>query len=126
MNKRGAGGTSGRPGSFFIGLPMVLIGGWLFINQVMVTTSFRTLWDGNGSGIALLLLFGGIGILFFSGKSWLGWLLVAIAAIMIFLNIISNLVVYFRPASLASTILMFGLLFGGMGLVARSLRPIQQ
>lgn len=126
MNKRGAGGTSGGLGSFFIGLLMVLIGGWLFINQVMVTTSFRTLWDGNGSGIALLLLFGGIGILFFSGKSWLGWLLVAIAAIMIFLNIISNLVVYFRPASLASTILMFGLLFGGMGLIARSLRPIQQ
>jgi hypothetical protein len=34
-----------------------------------------------------------------------------------------NLDVYFRPTSLFNTLLMLVLLFGGIGLVARALRP---
>jgi len=37
--------------------------------------------------------------------------------------VITNLVIYFMPTSLFETILMLGLVFGGLGLVARSLRP---
>ncbi len=40
----GAGGTSGGVGEFFIGLVMVSVGGYLLLNQVMVTTGFWDLW----------------------------------------------------------------------------------
>lgn len=126
MKSRGAGGTPGGLGQFFLGLLMMLVGGYLFINQLMVTSSFRSLWGGGGSGIALLLLFVGIGVLFFSGRSWLGWLLVGAGVVLIFVSVLSNLVIYFRPTSLIGTIFMLGLFFGGMGLIARSLRPQRQ
>jgi len=37
--------------------------------------------------------------------------------------VITNLQIYFQPTSLFSTIVMLVLLAGGIGLVARSLRP---
>jgi len=37
--------------------------------------------------------------------------------------VITNLVVYFMPTSLLQTVLMLGLVFGGLGLVSRALRP---
>jgi len=38
--KRGAGGTPGGVGQFFIGLVMAVVGVYLLLNQVQVTTSF--------------------------------------------------------------------------------------
>jgi hypothetical protein len=52
-----------------------------------------------------------------------GWVLTVIGGLIIFLGILTNLDIYFRPTSLFNTILMLVLLFGGVGLVARSLRP---
>jgi hypothetical protein len=43
--------------------------------------------------------------------------------VIIFVGILANLQVYFRPTSLYNTIVMLVLLAGGIGLVARSLRP---
>jgi hypothetical protein len=37
-----------------------------------------------------------------------------------------DLDIYFRPASLWNTILMFGLIAGGVGLFAKGLRPHQR
>ena len=42
---------------------------------------------------------------------------------LIFISVITNLVVYFVPTSLLQTVLMLGLVFGGLGLVSRALRP---
>ena len=121
--QRGAGGTSGGLADFFIGAAMVVIGGYLFLQRLLVTSSIRTLWGSGGSGIALLIMLIGIGVLFFSGRSVIGWIMIIIGAVMIFLSVITNLVIYFMPTSLFETILMLGLVFGGLGLVARSLRP---
>ncbi len=121
--QRGAGGTSGGLTEFFIGAAMVVIGGYLFLQRLLVTSSIRTLWGSSGSGIALLVMLIGIGVLFFSGRSVIGWIMIIIGAVMIFLSVITNLVIYFMPTSLFETILMLGLVFGGLGLVARSLRP---
>ena len=41
---------------------------------------------------------------------------------MIVAGIIANLQVWFRPTSLYNTLIMLGLLAGGVGLVARSLK----
>lgn len=57
-----------------------------------------------------------IGLLFFNGRSIAGWLLT-------FAGIITNLDIYFQPTSLFNTLVMLLLLAGGIGLVARSLRP---
>ena len=73
-------------------------------------------------GLSLLPLLIGIGFLFFDGRSVAGWALTAIGAIIILAGIIANLRIYFRATSLFDTLVMLGLLAGGLGLIARSLR----
>jgi hypothetical protein len=50
------------------------------------------------------------------------WVLTAAGALIILVGIIANLHVYFMPTSLFDTLLILGLLAGGLGLVARPLR----
>jgi hypothetical protein len=64
----------------------------------------------------------GIGWLFFDGRAAVGWVLVVLGAAIIFVGIIANLHIYFRPTSLFNTLIMLGLLVGGLGLIARALR----
>jgi uncharacterized protein len=119
---RGAGGTSGGIGEFLIGLAMAVAGAYLLTNRVTVTSSFWTLWGYNTFGLSLLPLIAGIGMLFFNGKSIVGWLLLFIGVVIIFTAIIMNLQIYFQQTSLFNTIVMLVLLAGGIGLIARSLR----
>jgi uncharacterized protein len=120
---RGAGGTTGGLGEFFVGALMVGLGGWLLLNQVTVSTGYWRLWGQSAFGLSLLPLLVGIGVLFFNGRSTIGWLLTLLGAAIILLGILMHLDVYFRPTSLFNTLLMLGLLAGGIGVVARSLRP---
>ena len=120
---RGAGGTEGGVGAFVIGALMAVAGAYLLTNQVTVTTGYWRLWGYNAFGLSLLPFIIGIAFLFFDGRSILGWVLTVAGAVIIFVGILSNLDVYFRPTSLFNTLLMLVLLFGGVGLVARSLRP---
>ena len=117
----GAGGTPGGIVEFFIGLGMAVAGAYLLTNQVVVTSSFWSIWGYNAFGLSLLPLIFGIGILFFNGKSIVGWLLTFAGIVIIFAGIITNLQIYFQPTSLFNTIIMLTLLAGGIGLVARSL-----
>jgi uncharacterized protein len=119
---RGAGGTTGGIGMFLVGLGMAIAGGWLLTNQVTVTTGYWHLWGYNGFGLSLIPLVLGIGLLFFNGRSPIGWLLTFAGAVIIFVGILTNLDIYFRPTSLFNTLLMLVLFAGGIGLVARSLR----
>jgi predicted membrane channel-forming protein YqfA (hemolysin III family) len=124
MNERvrGAGGTSGGIGIFFIGLAMAVAGGWLLTNQVTVTSGYWQ-WGGyNSFGLTLIPLIAGIAFLFFNGRSVIGWLLTFCGAVIILAGIITNLEIFFRPTSLFNTLMMLALLAGGIGLVARSLR----
>lgn len=123
---RGAGGTEGGIGTFVIGALMAVAGGYLLTNQVTVATGFWRLWGYNAFGLSLLPFIIGIAFLFFDGRSILGWVLTVAGAVIIFVGILANLDVYFRPTSLFNTLLMLVLLFGGVGLVARSLRPQQR
>lgn len=121
-NIRGAGGTTGGIGTFLFGLCMAVAGGYLLTTQVTVTSGFWH-WGGyNTFGLSLIPMILGIGLLFFNGRSIAGWLLTLAGAVIIFVGILTNLDIYFRPTSLFNTILMLVLLAGGVGLVARSLR----
>ena len=102
---------------------MAVAGGYLLTSQVTVSSGFWGLFGRNTFGLSLLPLLLGVGLLFFDGKSVFGWLLTAAGAVIIFAGILMNLRIYFEPTSLFNTVVMLVLLVGGLGLVARSLRP---
>ena len=52
-----------------------------------------------------------------------GWLLTVAGALFIFAGVVANLHIYFRPTSLFNTLVMLVLLAGGLGLIARAMRP---
>jgi hypothetical protein len=120
---QGAGGTPGGIGTFLGGAAMVVAGGYLLLTRVTVMSSPWVLFGYNAFGLSLVPLLVGVGVLFFNGRSPLGWALTAAGALIIFTGIIANLGIYFRPTSLFDTILILILIAGGLGLVARSLRP---
>jgi hypothetical protein len=124
---QGPGGTPGGVGEFVVGLVLASIGIYLLFNRVTVHTSFWH-WSGLGGGgssfgITLIPLIIGVAVLFFNGKSVLGWLLTVGALLFIVVGIIANMNIYFERTSLWSTLIMLALLGAGIGLMFRSLRP---
>ena len=121
---KGAGGSEGGLGQFFVGLAMVIAGSYLFLQRVSVSSGYWDFGGRNAFGLSLIPLLVGIGMLFFNGKSVPGRLLTGGGFLIIVVGIIANMRVYFGPASLYDTLLILGLMAGGIGLVARSLRDI--
>jgi hypothetical protein len=117
------GGTPGGLGHFLMGLAMACFGAYLLSNQVMVASSYWTFDGVNAFGLTLLPMLIGIGLLFWNGRSAVGWLLTAAGAIFILAGVLVNLHIYFRPTSLFNTIVMLVLLAGGLGLIVRALVP---
>jgi hypothetical protein len=64
-----------------------------------------------------------VGILFWNGGSLVGWLLTIAGALFILADVIANMHSYFRSTSLFNTLVMLILFVGGLGLMARALRP---
>ena len=122
LQRPGAGGTPGGLGEFLVGLIMTVAGAYLLTNQVTVTSGSWRIWGHDAFGLSLIPLLAGIARLFFDGRSIWGWLLTLAGAVIIFVGILANLEIYFRPTSLFATLTMLVLLAGGLGLVARSLR----
>ena len=120
---RGAGGTEGGLGTFLIGFVMTIAGAYLLTNQVTVTSGYWRIGGYNAFGLTLLPFVVGIAFLFCDGKSIVGWVLTIAGAVVLFVGIVMNMDIYFRSTSLFNTIIMLVLLLGGIGLVARSLRP---
>jgi hypothetical protein len=132
--KFGAGGTPGGIGMFLLGFALACAGAWLLTNQVVVSGDYFT--SGfilpvvnsrmNSFGLSLVPFIIGIGFLFFDGKSLVGWLLTIAGLLIILAGILMSLHIYFRPTSLFNTLLMLVLLFGGLGLIFRSLKSTGQ
>jgi hypothetical protein len=124
--KRSLGDVGGTPGGlaeFLGGLAMACGGGYLLTQQVVVTSSFWSLFGMSAFGLTLVPMLVGVGMLFFNGRSVIGWLLAVGGAVFIVAGVIANLHVFFRPTSLFNTLIMLVLLAGGIGLIARALRP---
>ena len=128
----GAGGTPGGVGTFLIGFAMACTGGWLLTNQVTVSSQYFASgfmipvvnYRMNEFGLSLIPFIIGIGFLFFNGKSIAGWLLTIAGLAIIIAGILMSLHIYFRPTTLFNTLVMLVLLFGGLGLVLRSLKAM--
>jgi|SRR5215470_5041453 hypothetical protein len=121
---RDVGGTPGGLGHFLMGLAMACIGGYLLTHQVSVIGSYWSFYGSGTFGITLLPMLFGVVMLFWNGRSILGWLLTVAGALFILAGVIANMQIYFRPTSLFNTIVMLVLLVGGLGLIARSVREL--
>ncbi len=120
---RGAGGTSGGIGEFLLGFAMAIGGGYMLLQKVTVTSGGWYLWGVNAFGLTLIPFMLGAGLLFYNGKSRTGWLLLFASLVMIVAGILMNLRIYFEHSSLFDTLMILALLAGGLGLLARSLKP---
>jgi uncharacterized protein len=120
---KNVGGTSGGVGEFFMGLALFVAGAYWLTQQVSVTSGAWNIYGYNTFGLSLLPFLLGVMLLFANGKSIMGHALVFIGVVIIFTGIIMNLRIYFQPTSLFNTLLMLGLLFAGLGLLIKSLRP---
>jgi len=130
LDIRNVGGTPGGTRTFLLGIILAAIGGYLLFNQVQVHGGYWR-WNGLGSygsnfGITLIPLLLGIGILFVNGKSLAGRALVGLGSLVILVGIIANLDIHFQQTSLFNTLLMLVLLVSGIGLVIRSVMPMEQ
>lgn len=129
MNIKGAGGNEGGVGSFFIGLVMMISGGYLFLRAITVSSNFGF---GSGmfsfgsfqitSGMVLIPFIFGVGIIFFDSKNWIGWALAAASLIMLTFGIIAGTQLRFARMSAFDLLTIIVLLVGGIGLFLRSLR----
>ena len=121
----GAGGTPGGIGTFLLGFALACAGGWLLTNQVVVSSEYFASafmmpiinYRMNSFGLSLVPFIIGIGFLF------IGWLLTIAGLVIILAGILMSLHIFFRPTSLFNTLVMLVLLFGGIGLIIRSLKP---
>src|SRR5580692_10287260 len=84
------GGTPGGLGHFLIGFAMACVGGYLLSNQVSVVGSYWGFYGGNTFGITLLPMLIGVGLLFWSGRSLVGWLLTIAGALFILAGVIAK------------------------------------
>lgn len=128
--RRGAGGTPGGLGSFFLGLIMTVIGGYYLMNMITVSSGF---WgSGYGDGIfgalpitpfsvTLVVFLLGIGIMFFDADSKIGWIVAGAGFALMIIGVIATLRIHIMPVSLYVILIVFILLVGGIGLIARSL-----
>jgi hypothetical protein len=130
---RGAGGTSGGIGQFFIGLLMLCGGVYLLLNAIIVTSHFgmgMRLYSLSGygitSGMVLIPFIFGIGMVFFNRKTPVGWLLTIGSLVALVFGVISSLNFTFRHMSAFDLIVILTLSAGGLGLFLRSLKAIDQ
>ena len=117
------GGTPGGLGEFALGFIMTCVGGYLISNQVTVMGSYWSFWGANSFGVTLIPLLFGVGILFFNGRSTIGWLLTIAGALFILAGVIANMHIYFQQTSLFNVMVMLILLVGGLALIAKGIRP---
>ena len=126
---RGAGGSDGGTGSFLIGLIMMIGGGYLLLNSIVVRPNFGfgpVAFRFGGfpitSGLILIPFMFGVGMIFYNSKNWIGWLLAGGSMIGLIFGVIANMELQLARMSAFDLIVILVLLVGGIGLFLRSLR----
>ncbi len=134
---KGAGGTSGGTDYFFIGLIMMCGGFYMLLSSISVTSNFGlgahlygfSAFGGRynlTSGTILIPFMFGIGLVFYDGKSKIGWLLTMGSIVALVFGVISSIRFSFRAMSAFDLMTILVLAVGGLGLFLRSLRSIDR
>ncbi|MHC1712508.1 MAG: hypothetical protein AB9872_10190 [Solidesulfovibrio sp.] len=131
MTINGAGGTPGGLGRFFLGLAMMIAGGYLFLNSIRVYNFFSMGYSlyrfgpmHFTTGMTLIPLAIGIGMVFYNARGWIGWLLLLGSLAAICVGVIASVHFSLRSMSLFDLLVILVLLIGGLGLFLSSLRPL--
>jgi hypothetical protein len=126
---KGAGGTSGGAGQFFLGLMLMCGGFYLLLNAVVVSSTFglgARLFGVGGYGLTggmiLVPLVIGVVIIFYDARRFIGWLLALGAFAALVFGVISSVSLNLRTMSAFELICILVMAFGGLGLFLRSLR----
>ncbi|RCU49629.1 MULTISPECIES: hypothetical protein [Corallincola] len=131
---RGAGGTSGGVGQFFIGLVMMCGGFYMLFNAITVRSSFgmrTSLYSfGSGwgitSGMVMIPFIFGIGLIFYNSKNILGWILTIGSLVALIFGVISSINFSMRTMTSFDLIVILVLSVGGVGLFLRSLKGLPE
>lgn len=128
---RGAGGTEGGFWRFVIGLVMMIGGGYLFFDSIRVSSGFHFgygLYRYGGfqltSGMILIPMIFGIGIVFYNAKNFLGWILFIGSLAAMTFGVLRSIRFSFAAMSAFDLILILVLFIGGIGLFLSSLRDL--
>ena len=130
---KGAGGTNGGVGQFLLGVAMMCGGFYLLLNAISVNANFgmhsylyQTSLFGSAfgvtSGMIMIPMIFGIGIIFFNAKNLLGWLLALGSLAAMIFGVIASIQFQLRPMSAFDLIVILVLAVGGLGLFLRSLK----
>lgn len=126
---QGAGGTEGGIGRFFVGLVMMIAGGYLFLQNIHVSMGFGAgyslfnFWGfGLTSGLVLVPFIFGVGMIFYNSKNYLGWILAGASLVMLAFGVIASSRFHFSGMSAFDLLMILVLLVGGIGLFLSSLR----
>ncbi len=137
---QGAGGTEGGSGRFLIGFIMLCVGGYLFFQNINVSSGFgmgtslyRTSNLG-GMGMGLNLTTGmilvpfvfGIGMVFYNAKNAIGWLLTLGSLAGLFFGIIVSLKFSMKSMTGFDILTILVLFIGGLGMFLSSLKPLSK
>ncbi len=135
---RGAGGTQGGIGHFFIGVIMICTGGYMLLQSITIQTNFsfgmsifRVPMMGPNyfnvtSGMIFIPFIFGIGLVFYNARNILGWILtIGPMAAMIF-GVIANTRLQMKTMTAFELIVILVLFIGGIGLFLSSLRNFEK
>lgn len=126
---RGAGGTPGGTGPFWLGFVMMCTGFYMLLSSVSVRSSFgfrHSLFNvgqfGVTGGMILVPFVLGVGLIFYNSRSLPGWLLAVGSSASFIVGVISSVNFRVHNVTAFEFITMLILAFGGLGLLLRSLR----
>ena len=133
---RGAGGTNGGIGRFVIGLAMMCGGFYMLLQSITVSATFNmgmhlfgASLRGHGfsitSGMVMIPFIFGIGLIFYNGKNFMGWLLALGSLAAMIYGVIASTHFVLRTMTAFELVTILVLSFGGLGLFLSSLRNIE-
>ncbi|WP_457934701.1 hypothetical protein LOS73_06515 [Pseudoalteromonas sp. SCSIO 43210] len=131
---KGAGGSSGGIGHFFIGLIMMCGGFYMLLNAISVTSNFglsSRIYSANAlggfgvtGGMVMIPFIFGVGLIFYNSKNILGWVLSLGSLTALIFGVISSVRFSMRTMTSFDLIVIIILAFGGLGLFLRSLKSV--
>lgn len=107
---------------FIIGSVMAGLGAYMVCERMVVHSQFRISLYGRDTGFFPVFSVFLLGVFLLGlGRTWLARLFMAAGASLTLWGALNSLDIHFLPASLISTVIMFSMLVGGVGLVAKAL-----
>ncbi len=134
---RGAGGSEGGLGQFFIGLIMMCSGFYMLLNAIVIRAHFGmgmrmygfSAYGGNygiTTGMILIPFMFGVGMIFYNSKNIIGWILAVGSLSALIIGVIASINFTMRSMTAFELITILVLAIGGLGLFLRSLKDFGQ